>query len=99
MKKFLMVVMFLTMSVAYADYQVKTVDGYYDVRSNSSRHYVCYRARIIDNNTGNLMYVGCARYRNSCASNNKVHFGKYPSNNAARRALRRCQYSNPRFID
>jgi len=99
MKKLILAGFVVLVGLLQADYQVRTADGDYYVSSRSSKRYVCYRTRIINNNTGGLAYLGCGLYRDNCRSNHKVHFGHYSSNRAARRALRRCQYSNPRIVD
>ncbi len=60
---------------------------------------VCYTKKIVSEETGNLAYVGCKRYNDSCKSNNKLHFGKYPSGSKASAALQRCLKSAPKFVN
>ncbi|MEA2029958.1 MAG: caspase family protein [Campylobacterota bacterium] len=64
--------------------------------------YVCYDQRIIQGDRGRityLKYVGCKRYNQTCKSLGKEHFGKYPNDYRAHKALIRCQTSRPRFVD
>ena len=90
-------------SMLFADYiEIKTAGGKSGAYiSSKPRLYVCYdkRVKVISGNTMYLRYDGCARYRYSCYSNGKAHFGKYPNSRAARNALYRCQTARPRFVD
>ena len=104
MKKILFLAVLTLGGLAMADYiEVKTGNGraYYN-GVQRARLYVCYVRRIkyvADNGGMYLRYDGCGRYRDSCGSNGLAHFGHYPSTRAARRALNRCQYASPRFVD
>ncbi len=99
MKRYILLVLFFGSICLKADYSIKTVDGYYKIKSSSAKNYVCYKARIINEGNGDFAYIGCARYKYNCKSNNKAHFGKYPNNRSVQKALARCQHSNPRFMD
>ena len=64
--------------------------------------YVCYEQRISEGDKRRisyLKYVGCKRYNKGCKSLGKEHFGKYPNDYRAHKALIRCQISRPRFVD
>ncbi len=61
------------------------------------RNYVCYDYK--NRNSGQLIYHGCRRSNTSCRKKGLNHFGAYPSNSKSSSALRRCQNSNPRFVD
>lgn len=104
MKKSILVAAAFFATFAGAGYvEVKTGYGrtYYDV-SRRPRLYVCYVKRlkyVSDDGRVYLRYDGCGLYRDSCASNGLARFGRYPSPNAARRALQRCIYATPRFVD
>lgn len=65
----------------------------------NSKLHVCYTKKSISESTGNVAYVGCKRYHDSCDSNGKLHFGKYPSSSKASSALTRCIDSSPKFVD
>ena len=88
---------------AKAEYvEIKTGDGYYyNTYSSGYYPYVCYdrRVKVVSDGIIYLRYDGCMRSRYSCGSIGKAHFGRYPSNRAARRALYRCRTATPRFID
>ena len=103
MKKSLFLLFVFIGTVLYADYlEVKTGEGKAGVAFDARpKLYVCYtkRVKLVTDDAIYLRYDGCARYTYSCKSNGKARFGKYPNENAARRALRRCQTAEPRFID
>ncbi len=103
MKKLLLVGVVLLISSLSADYlEVKTGEGKAGVSiTYTPKLYVCYtkRVKFITADTIYLRYDGCARYVNSCKSNGKARFGKYPSVNSAKRALHRCRVANPKFVD
>ncbi|MBN2824284.1 MAG: hypothetical protein JXQ76_03085, partial [Campylobacterales bacterium] len=64
--------------------------------------YVCYDKRIKQSQGVRITFVkyeGCKRYNAPCASLGKEHFGKYPSDLLAQKALIRCQTSRPCFVD
>jgi hypothetical protein len=74
----------------------------YRGRSTDYYPYVCYNQRFTEGNPGRITYVkyvGCKRYNRSCKSLGKEHFGKYPNDYRAHKALLRCQSSRPRFVD
>ena len=101
----LIVLMGLTISASAEYVQIKTADGYYtrEYRRPARTYYpyVCYDRRIEVYNEGlrYLKYEGCIRSKYKCKSIDMVHFGRYPSNRASSRALRRCKTATPRFID
>jgi len=102
MKKLAFILIALSAFIV-ADYvEVKTGNGRdYIFVPNTPKLYVCYdkRVKYVTNNAIYLRYDGCRLYRHSCRYNGKAHFGKYPSQAAARRALYRCKNAHPRFID
>lgn len=104
MKKGVWFAVMFIVTMLMADYvEVKTGYGrnYYNV-GQRDRLYVCYVKRIkyiSDDGGMYLRYDGCGRYRDSCVSNGLARFGRYPSVRAARRALNRCNYARPRFVD
>lgn len=64
--------------------------------------YVCYDTRSTSRDAyGNnwVQYRGCHLSYNSCGYNGSNHFGRYPNNYQAQRALNRCRTNNPRFVD
>lgn len=65
--------------------------------TQQKRNYVCYDYK--NRNSGQLTYYGCRSSNVSCSKKGLNHFGAYPSNSKASSALRRCQNSNPRFVD
>ncbi|MBN2824047.1 MAG: caspase family protein [Campylobacterales bacterium] len=71
--------------------------------SNTSRYpYVCYDRRIKQSEGRHITYLkyeGCKRYNQPCARLGKEHFGKYPNDYRAHKALIRCNSSRPRFVD
>ena len=103
MKALFVILALGTTALLQADYlEVKTGEGTAGVHLDSApRLYVCYnkRLKLETDDAIYLRYDGCARYRYSCKSNGKAHFGKYPNVRAAKRALHRCQTAQPRFID
>lgn len=78
-----------------------TVYGTYRSRYQSRFPYVCYdrRVRKYINGSTYLTYQGCKRYDASCSSLGRVHFGRYPNDQASYRALKRCIEARPRFVD
>ena len=65
-------------------------------------HYVCYEDRTIVHLDGNRYYMrydGCMISRYSCATIGMRRFGHYPNDYETRKALRRCIYAKPRFVD
>ena len=103
MKKGVLLAIMLLATGLVADYmEVKTGYGRTYYTEQRPRLYVCYVKRIkyvSDDGGMYLRYDGCGRYRDSCASNGLARFGRYPSVRAARRALNRCIYARPRFVD
>lgn len=112
MKKLLMIVSILAFGGLQADtIEIKSADGYRENLRNvqgtfKSRHqsrfpYVCYdkRIKVISHGTYYLSYKGCTRVNVSCKSTGRAHFGKYPNDYKASKALRRCQNARPRFVD
>lgn len=102
MKRLLLIATSLITLISAEYIEVKTSEGKAGVLITSKpKLYVCYnkRVKVVSGNTIYLRYDGCARYVNSCKSNHKARFGKYPSIYAAKKALKRCIYANPRFID
>lgn len=87
----------------------KPVDNRVDNSSDSYKSqrteyypYVCYDQRITEGERRRITYVkyiGCKRYNRPCKSLGKEHFGKYPNDYRAYKALIRCQTSRPRFVD
>lgn len=65
--------------------------------TNKSGLYVCYENKIMSGS--NAIYIGCSREENTCKSNGKYHFGKYPNDLKAHQAYGRCSKSNPKFVD
>lgn len=59
--------------------------------------YICYDTKSADKSK--VTYTGCKRYRNSCDSYRLLHFGKYPTDDKAQKALLRCAKSSPKFIN
>ena len=104
MKKIVATLLLGASTLLLADFvEVKTGYGktYYKQRQ-APRLYVCYQKRIkyvSDDGRIYLRYDGCGRYRDSCRYNGLARFGRYPSENAARSALYRCQTATPRFVD
>jgi hypothetical protein len=103
MKRILILCIIVMTSFAYAEYvEVKRVDGARGTYNNySSPLYVCYteRIKVVSHGEMYLSYRGCTREYDRCSYYGKAHFGKYPNNYQASRALRRCQTSRPRFVD
>ena len=65
-------------------------------KKSRAKLYVCYAKRV---GTIEPKYYGCFRSEVSCNSINKRHFGHYPNERSAKRALHRCVTSKPKFID
>ncbi len=63
--------------------------------------YVCYRKRIriIYDGEEFLRYKGCFRSSEPCRAIGFEHFGRYPNDYEAYKALIRCKTSRPRFVD
>jgi len=63
--------------------------------------WVCYKKRIkvVVDGEIYLKYKGCFRTDISCKALGYAHFGKYPNDYEANKALKRCINSTPRFID
>ena len=113
MKKYIPIIVALLISVGFADtIEVKSGDGYrsdltsvqgtFKSRHQSRFPFVCYdkRVRIIsDNGNEYLTYKGCTRVNVSCKSTGRAHFGKYPNDYKASKALQRCRNARPRFVD
>lgn len=102
----------LLTGILFADsFEVKTGEGYRVPTTNvegsfRSRHesrfpYVCYdkRVKAVIDGQIYLMYKGCMRYNRSCKSLGRAHFGKYPNDFEASKALNRCHNARPRFVD
>jgi len=78
------------------------INDEYQSRQSANYPYVCYEQRITQGERRRITYVkyvGCKRYNQACKSLGKEHFGKYPNDFLAHRALIRCQTSRPRFVD
>lgn len=115
MKRYIPIILALVLGVTLSSaetIEIKTGDGYReDLRTIQgtfrSRHqsrfpYVCYDKRIIitsDDGSEYLTYKGCTRVNVSCKSTGRAHFGKYPNDYKAYKALKRCRDARPRFID
>jgi hypothetical protein len=65
-------------------------------KKSKAKLYVCYARRV---GVVKPKYYGCFRSEVSCNSIGKKHFGHYPSQRSAKRALHRCVTSKPRFVD
>jgi|GEM_PF-906281 len=82
---------------------VHDVYGTYKSRDQSRFPYVCYDKRVIVyDDYGRISYKrydGCKRTDGPCRRFGKEHFGKYPNDYEAYKAMRRCVRSNPRFVD
>jgi hypothetical protein len=63
--------------------------------------YVCYEKRIKIELEGEVLlkYKGCFRVDVSCKSIGRAHFGKYPNDYKAYKALKRCLRAAPKFVD
>ena len=59
--------------------------------------YVCYDKH--EGEQKNQQYVGCQRAKKPCGSIGKKHFGHYPDEYTADKALYRCLDSKPRFVN
>jgi hypothetical protein len=59
--------------------------------------YVCYDKKRFS--AGQAIYKGCIRSKISCKRIGKYHFGKYPNDQKAHAAFKRCYTSNPKFVD
>lgn len=108
-----MIALFVSVSFSVADtIEIKTGDGYrsdlttvqgtFRSRHQSRFPYVCYDKRIrvmSDYGEEYLSYKGCTRVNVSCASTGRAHFGKYPNDYKAYKALQRCKSARPRFVD
>ncbi len=113
MKKILWLLVGVIFSVGvYADtIEVKTGHGYkaktttvygsFKSRYESRFPYVCYdkRVKVIVDGDMFLSYKGCKRYDAPCSRLGRAHFGKYPHDLAAYKALGRCKNARPRFVD
>jgi len=111
MKKLIIIVLTIvgfTMIANASVIEIKDAGGVgYDVTYDRNYYapqrypYVCYdrRVRIFNNGYATLRYEGCVRSRYSCRGQGMAHFGRYPSDRASYRALRRCRTARPRFVD
>jgi len=82
--------------------EVKSADGKsYYVTNSKPKLFVCYKKRLkyVSNKAQMLKYIGCKLYEDSCKSNHKARFGKYPNSKKAKEALGRCKKSTPKFVD
>jgi len=80
---------------------LRRVDGVFKSRHQSRFPYVCYdkRIRVVSSGTYYLKYEGCTRVNVSCTSTGRAHFGRYPNDYKAYKALRRCRSARPKFVD
>ena len=107
-----MIALSLVASLVYADsveiktgngYKVKTnkVQGTFRSENQSEFPYVCYdkRVKAIIDGEMYLVYKGCGRYNGACKRLGRAHFGKYPNDYKAYKALNRCENATPKFVD
>jgi len=107
-----MILGLIASAVVYADsMDIKTGNGYrvdtsmvygrFRSKHQSNFPYVCYdkRVKVVIDGDMFLTYKGCKRYDASCKRLGRAHFGKYPNDYKAYKALNRCVNANPRFVD
>lgn len=112
MKLWIISIAVLLTGMIFADsFEVKTGEGYRVPTTNvegtfrspyeSRFPYVCYdkRVKVVVDGVMYLKYNGCMRYNRSCKSLGRAHFGKYPNDLDASKALTRCRNARPRFVD
>ncbi len=113
MKRYIPLIIALCVSIGFAEsIEIKSGDGYrsdlttvegtFRSKHQSRFPYVCYDTRvkiISDNGNEYLTYKGCTRVNVSCKSTGRAHFGKYPNDYKAYKALNRCKNARPKFVD
>ncbi len=81
---------------------IHDIDSTYQSPNAANYPYVCYDRRMKQHDRGLITYLkyeGCKRYKQPCSTLGKEHFGKYPNDLLAHKALNRCETSRPRFVD
>lgn len=79
------------------------IDGIETIKSrrreydNSKGKYVCYKDKKLTGNNKQI-YIGCRVSEAECSKRDLSKFGRYDNNDLANRALERCMFSQPRYL-